>query len=192
MDEENNSNRNHGEHLHLVVYDLFILVLTILSLLVVLGLLILPLSTDIAVILLRIDFLFCVLFLVDFLITLRRAPDKFNYFFKQEGWLDLLGTIPTLPGSLWTGLFRLARLYRTVRIIKHLRGKDHEEMIAEAREAPARTVLLTTIFLSVVIVIFGSFFILRFERGESGASITGGDVAFRRTFVTMTTVGYGD
>ena len=44
------------------------------------------------------------------------------YFIKERGWLDLLGSIPSLGlGFKYTGLLRLARLSRLARITRLLR-----------------------------------------------------------------------
>ena len=77
-------------------YELFILVLTILSSLVVMVALLLPTLSKSTTQLLEIyDNGICVVFLLDFGLRLKRAPSKRGYFFRGRGWLDLLGSIPS-------------------------------------------------------------------------------------------------
>ena len=96
-------------------YNIFILVLTILSLAVMVVML-LPISDATFKLLSVYDNLICVIFLIDFFLNLRGAAKKSDYFIKERGWLDLLGSIPSL-GLLtnfgkFAGLLRLARLSR--------------------------------------------------------------------------------
>jgi voltage-gated potassium channel len=130
-------------HRHSVPYNLFILILTLFSLVVMVGLIIRPVVNY--AVLWRVDFFICMIFLIDFLVNLCRAPGRAGYFFKQGGWLDLLGAIPTMLGLSWTSLFRLARLNRLVWIAKYLQGKERGEVIKETRQTSAKTALLTMI-----------------------------------------------
>ena len=76
-------------------YEMFILVLTILSLVVMVALL-LPLNDATIRLLTVYDNMICVVFLGDFAMNMARSSPKRNYFIGRRGWLDLLGSIPAL------------------------------------------------------------------------------------------------
>ena len=104
-------------------YEMFILVLTILSLVVMVALL-LPLNDATIRLLTVYDNMICVVFLADFAMNLARSSPKRNYFIGRRGWLDLIGSIPALGFFKFTALLRLARLSRLARITRLLRGDN--------------------------------------------------------------------
>ena len=75
-------------------YNIFILVLTIFSL-VIMVLLLLPVTPAEHDLLTLYDNVVCVIFLIDFAMNLARCEAQSGYFIGQRGWLDLLGSIPS-------------------------------------------------------------------------------------------------
>ena len=112
--------RAHGN-----AYNIFILVLTIYSL-GLMVLLFMPLDPDTRSLVTLYDNAICVIFLIDFGINLAGSHPKRAYFITSRGWLDLLGSIPSLGFIPFTVLFRLARLSRLVRISQHA-GRSEPE-----------------------------------------------------------------
>src|SRR5512144_1833920 len=75
-------------------YELFVLVLTILSLLIMVGLVARNANDATKSLLNWYDNIICLVFIGDFIARMRRAPSRRTYFIKERGWLDLLGSIP--------------------------------------------------------------------------------------------------
>jgi len=178
--------RPHGN-----AYNLFILVLTVASL-VVMVLLLLPLSPATHTLLRAYDDAFCVVFLVDFGLSLRRAPSKRRYFFGGQGWLDLLGSIPAVRGGEAAGLFRLARVSRLARILRQFRRQDRRQVVADVVRNRAQYAAFVTVLLAGLVLATASLVVLNAEARSPKANITTGGDAVWWAVVTITTVGYGD
>jgi len=180
---------------HSNAYNIFILVLTILSLGVMVVLL-LPLSDATIQLLTVYDNLICVIFLIDFYLNLRGAAKKSDYFIKERGWLDLLGSIPSL-GLLtnvgkFAGLLRLARLSRLARIARLLRGENKKSLVKDVLEHRSHYAAFITILLTILVLTVASVLVLQFESQSPEAKIVTGGDALWYAIVTITTVGYGD
>ena len=76
-------------------YNIFILVLTLMSL-AIMVLIILPVDAATLQLLQVYDNVICFIFLADFALNLKSSRPKSYYFITQRGWLDLLGSIPSL------------------------------------------------------------------------------------------------
>lgn len=176
-------------------YNIFILVLTVLSLAIMVVLL-LPVSEATRKLLSVYDNLICVIFLIDFFLNLRGAAKKSDYFIRERGWLDLLGSIPSL-GLLtnvgrFAGLLRLARLSRLARITRLLRGENKKTLFKDILENRSRYAAFLTILLTILVLTVASVLVLQFESKSPDANITTGGDALWYAIVTITTVGYGD
>jgi voltage-gated potassium channel len=172
-------------------YNIFVLVLTVLSL-VVMVVMLLPLSPETKKLLGYYDNAICIIFLIDFFTTLFSTPKKSDYFIKERGWLDLLGSIPSFGISQYGGLLRLARLSRFARIARLMRGENKKALIKDVLTNRSQYALFITILLTLVVLTTSSVLVLQFESNSPDANIKSGGDALWYALVTITTVGYGD
>jgi len=143
--------RQHGN-----AYNIFILVLTVYSLAIIV-LLLLPVPQPVRDVLNVYDNVVCLIFLVDFAYNLLGAHPKSAYLIGARGWLDLLGSIPSLgylqiTGFQLTGLFRLARLSRLARIARILRGDNRKNLIRDVVKNRGQYATFITILAAGIVL----------------------------------------
>jgi voltage-gated potassium channel len=172
-------------------YELFILVLTVLSLLIMVAL-VLPFNPSTDHLLEVYDNVICFVFLFDFSLRMRRAPSKREYFIGERGWLDLLGSIPSFGISQYAALLRLARISRLARTSRLLRGKHKRELLDDVLTHRGQYAAFVTVMAAMIVLVVASVLVLQLESKSPDANITNGGDALWWAVVTITTVGYGD
>lgn len=175
---------------HGLRYELFVLALTIYSL-VIMVLLILPLEPTTLDLLRAYDNLICLVFLGDFAMRLRASRPHRRYLIHERGWLDLLGSLPSLGILRFTALFRLFRLSRLARIGRLLRQRQHG-VVQDVLANRGQYASFVTVVAALTVLSISSVAVLQFEGHSPDANITTPGDAVWWAIVTITTVGYGD
>jgi voltage-gated potassium channel len=127
----------------------------------------------------------CVLFFLDFVITLVRSSNRTRYLLTW-GWLDLLSSIPAVHSLRWGRAARILGILRVLRGIKAT--KILTEFILYRR---AQSAFLAALLVSVLLIVFSAAAVLQFETSPDANIRTAEDAVWWAT-VTITTVGYGD
>ena len=143
-------------------------------------------NTEILEILTAADYVLCSFFFVDFLIQLNQAKGERLRYLKV-GWIDLLSSIPTIPGA------QLGRVVRVLRILKVFRQVSKVSDITEGLfKNPTAGAFAVTLVLAISTIFMSAFLVFEAENGVPGAKIKDAGDAMWWAVTTVTTVGYGD
>ena len=178
-------NKDTNRELKSSSYELFILLVSILSLFNLAFLLIPGFSPVVKGVVRIMDAFTTVLFMGDFLFRFFTAESKRDYFFRNWGWADLLAAMPVQQFKI----FRIFRVFKVLRLIRHFGVKN---MLREIRDNRGSSALYLTVFVVLLVLEFGGIAIIYIEFSDPAANIITPSDAVWWAFVTITTVGYGD
>lgn len=167
--------------------NLFDIVILILSIYVIFALVIdsfFHLSAEVSKLLNYIDSIICVVFLGEFLYRFIKAPSKLA--FMKWGWIDLISSIPTFEYFRYGRLIRLFRILRVLRTFRSVKFISQHLFVRRKQSA-----FVSVSLIAIMMVIFGSISILQVEQ-DPNCNIKTAEDAIWWSFVTITTVGYGD
>lgn len=177
-------NNNVNVKKEIKLFNILILILSVYVLISLLVSVIFELSEELNILLGYIDNFICIVFLVDFWIRFKKADNKLE--FMKWGWIDLIASIPFLDFA------RAGRIIRLIRLVRVFRALKSTKLIYEhITQNKKQSVLTSVALISILMIIFSSIAILQFEK-DINSNIKTAEDAIWWSYVTITTVGYGD
>lgn len=140
------------------------------------------------------EWIFTIVFTIEYLIRIWVSQKTFKYIFSTMGIVDFLSIIPTYISLIFVGahylmVIRVLRLLRVFRIFKLNYYLDQGELIVLALKASVKKISVFLFGILNIIIIIGALMYV-IEGEANGFDNIPRSIYW--TIVTITTVGYGD
>jgi voltage-gated potassium channel len=143
---------------------------------------------------LRLEWIFTLLFTVEYAVRVWCAPNRRGYILSAYGIVDLLALLPTyisllLPQTASLLIIRMLRILRIFRVLRLLSLLREANTLAGALQRSARKIFVFFALMMILTTIFGCLLYV-VEGGRNGFDNIPKSIYW--AIVTITTVGYGD
>lgn len=140
------------------------------------------------------EWVFTILFTIEYILRIIILERKFKYIFSPLGLIDLLSILPAYLSIVYTSyqFFMVLRSFRILRVFKilNIRGfLSAGHFISKALYNSYRKILLFMMFIVLLVIIIGSVMYI-VEKDTPGFESIPESIYWAA--VTITTVGYGD
>lgn len=159
--KEHHISHHHTHRFSSGAYQLFMLTLCTYALAAVGYEVIAQPSPEIRQVLTYSDYLVCAVFLIDFVASFVKAPNRLRYMYTW-GWIDFVSSIPVVSWLRWG---RVARILRVVRLFRTVRAtKTITRFVLEKR---AQGIFLAASLLAILSLFLGGVGILQLEKAPT-------------------------
>lgn len=175
-------------------FDIALLIIILLSVIVVMLESVQEIAINYGAELRVIEWIFTILFTVEFIIRLLASPKPSKYYFSFMGIIDFMSLIPTylsifIAGTYALSIIRTIRLIRVFRILKLTRFIGGANQLGNSLYQSRHKISVFMISVACTVVIMGTLLYL-IEGGENGFVSIPKSIYW--AIVTISTVGYGD
>lgn len=167
-----------------VFFNIFVVILSIYVILSLIIETLFHLPTEISRLINLLDNLICIIFFFDFSIRFYNSEDKLK--FMRWGWIDLISSIPSFEYLRFGRAVRLIKIFRLLRVFR-----STKYLINYVFSKKAHGALTSAFIISILMIIVSSIAILYVE-DAADSNIKTAEDAIWWSYVTITTVGYGD
>ncbi|MEN8225494.1 MAG: ion transporter [Bacteroidota bacterium] len=176
------------------IFDILLMITIILSIIVVMLDSVANIHTDYGDLLLIAEWIFTILFTIEYLLRIITCYQKWRYIFSFYGIIDLLAILPTylslfLVGYQYLIIIRVLRLLRIFRILKLYRFIGASSHLVESLKSSRHKIAVFLSAVMAIVVVMGAAMYL-IEGAEHGFRSIPESIYW--AIITLTTVGYGD